>query len=172
MESVSYEYLREQFGSFRNEAVHLEMRDTYGTEAELPHLRAWLAGEPDDRQWLKDWFGTVRQATVAGKIFRRARIVSEPLSDYQRWVRELTPLFVEAGEDTRWVPRRRVSTVPLPGNDFWLFDDELVIFLVFTGTGMVVDRLVTSDAAAIRLCRSAFEAVWALSIPDRDYRPE
>ncbi|GAA3249892.1 DUF6879 family protein [Dactylosporangium siamense] len=81
-------------------------------------------------------------------------------------------MFVEAGEDTRWVPRRRVSTIPLPGNDFWLFDDELVMFLVFAGNGLVVDRLATTDPDAIRLCRSAFEAVWQLSIPDRDYLAE
>ncbi|MFG2045346.1 DUF6879 family protein [Dactylosporangium sp. NPDC048998] len=172
MNSTSYEFLTDQFTSFQREAVHLEMRDAYGTAAELPHLRAWLADDPGGTEWLEPWFATVRTATRAGKTFRRARIVSEPLSDYQRWVRELTHLFVEAGEDTRWVPRRRVSTIALPGNDFWLFDDELVIFLIFAGNGLVVDRLATTDPDAIRLCRSAFDAVWDLAIPDRDYHAQ
>jgi hypothetical protein len=82
-----------------------------------------------------------------------------------------TPLFVEAGEDIRWVPRRRVSTVALPGNDFWLFDDEVVVFLIFAASGLVVDRHRTTDRDAIELCRTSFEKVWKLSIPHSEYRP-
>ncbi|MEV4383972.1 DUF6879 family protein, partial [Streptosporangium sp. NPDC049644] len=46
--------------------------------------------------------------------------VSEPLSDYQRWSYSIAHQMVEAGEDIRWVPRRLVSSIPLPGN-FYLF---------------------------------------------------
>lgn len=172
MDSIPYEELTDFIDSFRQEAIHLEMRDSYGTAAELPHLAKWEAGEPDDTEWLRPWFDRVRAANKAGKVFRRARIVSEPVSDYQRWVLNDSHLFVDAGEDIRWVPRSRVSTISLPGNDFWLFDDEVVVFLIFAGNGLVVDRQKTADPAAIELCRSAFEAVWKLSIPDGEYKPE
>src|SRR5918992_1144730 len=125
VESISYEELKDWLNSFQREALHLEMRDSYGTAAEIPHLAKWEAGEPDDTDWLQPWFDTVRAGTNAGKVFRRARIVSEPLSEYQRWVLKDTHRYVDAGEDIRWVPRRLVSTVALPGNDFWLFDDEV-----------------------------------------------
>ncbi|MGH3683998.1 MAG: DUF6879 family protein [Pseudonocardiaceae bacterium] len=104
-------------------------------------------------------------------VFRRACIVSEPISDYQKWALKDTPLFVEAGEDIRWVPRSRVSTVALPGNDFWLFDDEVVVFLIFAASGLVVDRHTTSDRGTIELCRTSFEEVWKLSITHSEYRP-
>jgi hypothetical protein len=171
VKSLSYEEFNDLFASFRREALHLEMRDAYGTEVELPHMRKWLAGEPDDTRWLQPWFDTVRAGSRAGKTFKRARIVSEPVSDYQRWVLKDTHLYVEAGEDIRWVPRRLVSTVALPGNDFWLFDDELVVFILFAGNGLVVDNVATTDMAAAQLCRSAFDAVWTLAIPNREYRP-
>lgn len=171
MDSISYDDLREHFKAFKREALHLEMRDAYGTAVEIPHLRKWEAGEPDDTGWLQPWFDLVRTGSQAGKVFRRARIVSEPVSDYQVWVLEDSHLYVEAGEDIRWVPRSRVSTVALPGNDFWLFDDELVVFLIFAASGLVVDRQSTNDPRAIALCRSAFEAVWELSIPNSEYRP-
>jgi hypothetical protein len=171
MESIPSEVLDGMFLSFEREALHLEMRDAYGTAVELPHLARWLAGEPDDTDWLQDWFALVRAGTAAGKVFRRARIVNEPVTDYQKWVLQDSHLYGEAGEDIRWIPRARVSTVALPGNDFWLFDDERLVFLIFAGNGLVVDRLLTTDQAAIRLCRSAFESVWQLSIPDREYRP-
>jgi hypothetical protein len=33
--------------------IHLETRDAYGTETELPHMAKWRAGEPDDFEWLQ-----------------------------------------------------------------------------------------------------------------------
>lgn len=171
MESISSDELDSHFTSFKREALHLEMRDTYGTAVELPHLRKWLNGEPDDTEWLQEWFDTVRAGAGAGNVFRRARIVSEPVSEYQQWVLKDTHLYVEAGEDIRWTPRRLVSTIALPGNDFWLFDRELVVFIIFAGNGLVIDYLSTTDPEAIGLCLSAFYAVWSLSIPTSDYRP-
>lgn len=170
MDSISYAELKILFASFRREALHLEMRDSYGTAAEIPHLAKWEAGEPDDTDWLQPWFDTVRAGIEAGKSFRRARIVSEPISDYQKWVLKDSHLFVEAGEDIRWAPRSRVSAVALPGNDFWLFDDQAVVFLVFAASGLVVDRQKTTDRAAVELCRTAFEAVWKLSISNSEYQ--
>lgn len=171
MDSITEEEFDALFTSFRREALHLEMRDSYGTAEEIPHLGKWEAGEPDDTDWLQPWFDLVTAGTRAGKVFRRACIVSEPISNYQKWALNDTPLFVAAGEDIRWVPRSRVSTVALPGNDFWLFDDEVAVFLIFAASGLVVDRHVTTDRGAIELCRTSFEEVWKLSIPTSEYRP-
>lgn len=168
---LGYQEFAALFPQVKHEALHLEMRDSYGTEAEIPHLAKWAAGEPDDLSWLQPWCTLVRDATAAGKVFQRARVVSEPLSDYQRWAYSLTALMTEAGEDIRWVPRARVSEVMFPGNDFWLFDDGLVVFLVFAGNGMVVDRFARTDPGLIACCRASFEAAWALSVPHREYTP-
>lgn len=154
---------------FDREAVHLEMRDAYGTAVELPHMAKWMAGEPDDLQWLQRWCGTLRGHVKAGRSVRRARVVSEPLSDYQRWSHSIALSMVEAGEDIRWVPRRLVSSVALPGNDFYLFDDRLAVFLLYAGNGLGVGMVSSAVPADLRLCRSAFEAVWKLSVPHRDY---
>ncbi|HEV7450455.1 MAG TPA: hypothetical protein VGO16_03515 [Pseudonocardiaceae bacterium] len=64
-----------------------------------------------------------------------------------------------------------VSSVALPGNDFYLFDDRLIVFLIYAGNGLSTDKVTSTDPADIRLCRSAFEAVWKLSIPHSDYQP-
>ncbi|OLB74016.1 MAG: hypothetical protein AUI14_24790 [Actinobacteria bacterium 13_2_20CM_2_71_6] len=167
---ISPEEFDRRLQTFERESLHLEMRDSYGTEAELPHLARWAAGEPDDLDWLEGWCDTLRQGTAAGKVFRRALIVSEPLSDYQRWAYDVTQPLVDAGEDIRWVPRRRVSSIALPGNDFYLLDG-LVIFLHYSGNGMTTDLQTSTDPGDIDLCRSAFDAVWRLAIPHRDYWP-
>jgi len=157
--------------TFEREAIHLETRDTYGTAVELPHMARWAAGEPDDLEWLQQWCATLREAGRAGKSVRRARIVSEPLSDYQRWSYSIAQPMVDAGEDIRWVPRPLVSSIPIPGNDFYLFDDRLVVFLTYTGNGMAAGKFSSSDPADASLCRSSFEAVWKLSIPHSEYHP-
>jgi hypothetical protein len=156
---------------FRHSSVHLETRDAYGTTVELPHMAKWTAGEPDDLAWLMDWCITLSEHVSMGKSVRRARIVSEPLSDYQRWSYSIARPMVEAGEDIRWVPRRLVSTVAIPGNDFYVFDEHLVVFLIYSGDGLNTDMVTSTDPEHIELCRSAFEAVWKLSIPHSDYQP-
>ena len=111
----------------------------------------------------------LRGHVKAGRSVRRARVVSEPLSDYQRWSHSIALPMVEAGEDIRWVPRRLVSSVALPGNDFYLFDDRLAVFLLYAGNGLGVGMFGSADPADRRLCRSAFEAVWKLSVPHHEY---
>jgi len=159
------------FSGFEREAIHLETRDAYGTSVELAHLAKWVAGEPDDLEWLQSWCATLRGHKKAGKSVRRARIVSETLSEYQRWSYSIAHPMVTAGEDIRWIPRRLVSSIALPGNDFYLFDDRLVMFLIYTGDGLAADKVTSTDPQDVQLCRSAFEAVWKLSIPHSDYKP-
>ena len=168
---ISQEEFDALFRNLGHESLHLEMRDCYGTEAELPHMAKWAAGEPDDLEWLQAWCDTLRKGVAAGKSFRRALIVSEPLSDYQRWAYSVTQPLVDAGEDIRWVPRRSVSSIALPGNDFYLIDGSVVVFMHYSGNGTTTDMHTSSDPADINLCRSALDAVWRLAIRHRDYKP-
>lgn len=171
MASITDKDFEQLLGEFKREAIHLETRDAYGTVVELPHMAKWAAGEPDDLEWLQGWCSMLREHVRHGRSVRRARVVSEPLSDYQHWSHSIAHPMVEAGEDIRWVPRRLVSSVAFPGNDFYLFDGRLVLFLLYSGSGLAVDRVTSTDPRDIQLCRSAFEAVWKLSIPHRDYKP-
>lgn len=156
---------------FKREAIHLETRDAYGTAVELPHMAKWAAGQPDDLEWLQDWCTTLRGHVRAGKSVRRARVVSEPLSDYQRWSYSVAQPMVDAGEDIRWIPRRLVSTIALPGNDYYVFDNELVVFLHYAGNGLGTGNTISTEPSVIELCRAAFEDVWKLSIEHREYQP-
>jgi hypothetical protein len=170
---ASYEDLNALCRGITTSFVHLETRDAYGTEVELPHMAKWRRGEPDDDAWLDWWLEMLRGHRAAGRICRRARVVSEPFSDYQRWTFSHVDRFVEAGEDIRYVPRRRLIDVVVPGTgDFYLFDDRLALFLHYAGGGTNTAFEITEDPAIVRLCREAFAAVWAHSIPAREYRPE
>src|SRR5262249_18629585 len=115
----------------------------------------------------------LRGHRAAGRTCRRARIVSEPINDYQRWSLSLAGMFVDAGEDIRYLPRPRLTTVLLPGSgDFYIFDDELVFFLHYAGSGLNASYEITEAPQVVQTCREAFEAVWKLAVPFRDYRPQ
>ncbi|MFD7158830.1 DUF6879 family protein [Kribbella sp. NPDC059898] len=171
MQETTSDDLSELLSSFKHSAVHLETRDAYGTVTELPYMAKWARGEPDDLAWLDEWCQELRDHAQAGRGVRRARVVSEPLSDYQRWSYSIAHPMVEAGEDIRWVPRRLTSTICLPGNDFYLIDNLQVVFLHYAGSGLNTAFTTTTDPAVVEMCSSAFERVWALAVPHREYQP-
>jgi hypothetical protein len=151
-------------------ALHLEMRDTYaGTD---PSFITWLAGQPfDDADLDAWWHGIIHPLVARGVDVRRGRIVSEPVTDYIRYEYQITPAAnLAAGEQVRWLPRRLASDLALPGNDFWLIDDQ-VVFNHFSGGGEMIDVEVVSELPVVKLCASAFEAVWERAVDHQDYRP-
>lgn len=97
--------------------------------------------------------------------------MSEPVSEYIRYEFDLTDINIASGEEVRWLPRRRATGIALPGNDFWLFDSRVVLVNHFDGVGDPVGKELTTDPDVVKLCASAFEAVWAQGIPHADYRP-
>jgi hypothetical protein len=152
-------------------AVHLEMRDGYALDD--PVFIDWRAGLPIDPagRW-REWFDMMSAMTARGVQVRRARIVSEPISEYIRYEYDITDgLNLASGEDVRWLPRRQASDIALPGNDFWLFDDTLLFFNHNSGNGDWLGVEQSTDPATVKLCASAFEAVWERAIPHADYRP-
>lgn len=154
-------------------ALHLEMRDGYMRSD--PAFIEWRAGkryDPDDREsWWHPFNDVIAEAAGRSVDIRRARIVSEPISEYVRFEYDLTFTNVGAGEKVRWLPRRRATDLALPGNDYWLFDHEQLLVIHFTGEGEVAGREVLTDPAVIKLCGTAFEAVWERAIPHEDYHP-
>ena len=151
-------------------AVHMEMRDTYTPDDQ--RFISWLAGKPVPEPANPDWYELVRTHVARGIRFRRARVVSEPLADYTRFEYAITSgLNIAAGEQVRWLPRRRASDLCLPGNDFWVFDDRLVRFGHFAGNGDFLDHELEDRPAVISMCKAAFEAVWERATPHAKYRP-
>jgi hypothetical protein len=154
-------------------AVHLEMRDAYGVVDEADDYSHWKAtGErdvdPRSPYW-GPWVELIGRTVARGVVVRRARIVSEPVSDYIRYEHAATGVNVEAGELVRWLPRRRASDIALPGNDFWLIDDRLIRWNHFAGDGASGGGEMSEDPATAKLCAEAFEAVWERAVPHADY---
>jgi hypothetical protein len=178
METFSSDQWAELFAGCRRSASHLEMRDAYAVEDEAEGIDRFeatgardLAAEADEaeRSW---WLDLVQTTRARGVTLRRVRIVSEPVSDYIRYEHAGTQPNIDAGEDVRWLPRTSAARLALPGADFWLFDERLVVFNHFNGDGdWLGNELIANEPEVVKLCADGFEAAWALATPHGEYRP-
>ncbi|GLF99258.1 DUF6879 family protein [Streptomyces yaizuensis] len=165
----------ELLAAARHSAVHLEMRDSYGVGDEAEDFENWKrTGQrdvtPTSAYWAP-WVDLIRATVARGVVVRRARVVSEPVTDYIRYEHAGTVVNIHAGEQVRWLPRRRASDIALPGNDCWIFDGEIVLFNHFTGEGDWSEPgwEVRSEPAVARLASAAFETVWDRGVPHDKY---
>ncbi|MEU3986142.1 DUF6879 family protein [Streptomyces sp. NPDC026672] len=158
----------------RSSAVHLETRDVYGVAEEDEDFTAWRAGRrydlADRASWWNSFHDAVSDAVSRGVAMRRARVVSEPASEYIRYEHSCTPQNLAAGEDVRWLPRRLASDLLIPGNDLWIFDSRLIRFSLFDGDGRFVEDVVEDAPDVVKRHVEAFEAVWSRALPHADYR--
>ncbi|MEV1025843.1 DUF6879 family protein [Streptomyces sp. NPDC050264] len=157
-------------------AVHLEMRDLYGVGDEADDFGHWRQtgerdADPASAYWAP-WVGLISRATARGVQVRRARIIAEPVTDYIRYEHAGTDVNVHAGEDVRWLPRRRAVDLLVPGCDLWILDGERVLFNHFTGDGNWSDPglELRTEPALVQQCVDAFEAVWERATPHAEYK--
>jgi hypothetical protein len=172
MESISTERWSNLIDEARD-VLKIELRDYYGTDAEL--FDNWRSGNLDAvtahyRRWL-EYFTTTY--VEAGRSFNRVRVVSEPLSDYQRMAVMHSGVTVDAGEGLRWLPRRLISAEALPGNDCLILDGSGVVFNVLDAdAGALVEAQYSTESDVVKFCRDAFDRAWNLAVPHDDYRSQ
>jgi Family of unknown function (DUF6879) len=73
----------------------------------------------------------IRQDRAAGKVWQRVRIVSVPLSAYNRYAVSVARLSVAAGEDIRYLERTAAERLRIAPDDAWLFDSRQLVRLHF-----------------------------------------
>ncbi len=138
MELVQDEAFFALFHSFTGTAFHVEAQDRYHTPDEAGPFEFFLTQQDDDLAWHQPWLNLVRNITAAGKNIQRVRVVTVPHVDYTRWDLTIAPHNIAVGEDIRWLPRHLIDADALPADDYWLFDDNLVVFTVFEPAGLPV----------------------------------
>ncbi|GAA4236576.1 hypothetical protein GCM10022254_46570 [Actinomadura meridiana] len=169
MESISTERWSNLIDKARD-VLKIELRDYYGTDAAL--FDNWRSGNLDAvTAHYRRWFEYFTTAYVeAGRSFSRVRVVSEPLSDYQRMAVIHSGVTVDAGERLRWLPRRLVSAEALPGNDCLILDGSAVVFNVLDAdAGELVEVQYSTEPDVVKFCEDAFDRSWNLAVPHHEY---
>lgn len=160
--------LEDAFASFRAEAFRVETLPAYDVPEEAADLEAWRAGRPRPaRDTSSDpWLARIAADTAAGRTWRRLRLVSTPLSDYERW--ELDEYATTQGEQVRILDRGRAENLI----DVWLFDTADPVpagyLLRYTPSGAWIGATALSVDHTRHLARLA-QAAWEQAEPLSDY---
>jgi hypothetical protein len=143
----------------------LEFQDFYEVDRAL--FEQWRSGDSAGAIRTIEGFLESRTKRAAnGFGYRRVRIISEPLSEYQRMAVEIS----RSDPGLRWLPRSQVSTLPMPGNDC-LIRNDMVIFNVLDGNANRGEIQLFTDPESIKFCNDAFDLAWSLGTPNGEYAP-
>ena len=134
--------------------IRFEMRDSYDkTDDGFADWRA--TGDTSTYDW-GDHLDIVGAAVTRGVTFRRVCVVSEPLSEY-----------------IRWLPRTRAADLLLPGADCFVFDHRVIRWNFQNGDGTNPRHYTfSSDPRTIRDITAAFEIAWDRATPHGEYKTE
>lgn len=155
------------FSEFQRSAWRWECQGVYHEPAEVQPWQQWRDGNRDDA-WLRPWADTIRGWHGEGKTFERVRMLTEPLTEYLRWMLDFTYVNVEAGEDIRWIEQHRARELGAPDYDFYLFDDARVAIMHFDEHGVSGADLI-DDPDVVRQHQRWRDLVWPLAIRHNDY---
>jgi hypothetical protein len=160
------EELGRLFESFRSSAFRLECLPEYAVteDDEAEAFRQWRAGQQPqsrDRAWPK----LVASSVAAGKRMQRVRIISAPMTEYQRFqCSHGYPANVAAGEEILILDHEPAGLLKA---DFWIFDDVTAVVLEYDEQGHFLRPVVAEKVAPYRKARDmALES----SVPFREYQ--
>ncbi len=139
--------------NFQRSAFRLEMLPAYFIPQEAELLAAFRRGENVRVPYDHPWPALVHQATHAGKTMQRVRVVAHPLSDYLRFELSLYPRSVKAGEEIRVANLDDHPELVACEQDFWLFDDEVVVVLDYDDRGGFLGSRTEGDLERYRKLR-------------------
>jgi hypothetical protein len=121
---------------------------------------------------MQDWLLMVRGAARAGRRFMRVRVVSLPLSDYNRWSYVIAQHNIAAGEDIRYLIRERAAEVGLPNDDYWLFDSRKLLRMRFDESDRFIGGEIIEDPVEIVRHNYWRDAAWHHAVRRDDFATE
>lgn len=134
------------FRDYASSAFRLEVHQTYTMPKESTSVRDFGAGAPRPVDFNTVWHQTIRNNVAAGRTMTRAKIVRRPLTDYTRYLLAWAiPGNVEAGEDYRILDLTDEPNPGLPEQDFWMFDERIVVHLNYRADGTQINRELIQD---------------------------
>jgi hypothetical protein len=155
--------------NFRRSAFRLETLPEYRVEQEVEWLAEWRRSgtvpqlSPENDSWCK----LIHEARSSGRRMQRVRLVSSPLTDYERFELATFRDSVTAGEEIRICHReswKRIETDANPG-DFWLFDEQTTIMLNYDPEG----RFQGTEDGVSSICIRQRDLALEHSIPLADF---
>jgi hypothetical protein len=139
---------RKLFESFHSSMFRLETRNRYDVPFEKDSFQRFLKGErvvPDEGD--REWQRLISAHRTAGRLWQKVHVVDLPLSDYLRFeIATSYDVFSPFGEEVSMIERRQGSvTDHFDDQDFWLFDDSVLVLMHYSDDDQVLARELVVD---------------------------
>ncbi|MFI1863622.1 DUF6879 family protein [Streptomyces jumonjinensis] len=148
------------FHEFRHTAWRLETRRGYASDRKSPLWQQFLDGQDITGDPPNAWRQNVATQVALGKRIERVRILDEPATEGQQFLRARAATNIAAGEDIRHLTRARAQELRLPDFDFWLFDSRTLVRFAFDEEDTTLGVYVTEDPAEVLATCQARDAAW------------
>jgi hypothetical protein len=169
MTFVKADDLFEELFHVGSSAWRLETRESYGVPYENEPLSQYLAGRRVDTTYMQGWSAYVRDLRRTGKIMRRVRVLTVPLSDYQRFGLAQAAINDEAGEEITYLDRATDHARTVPRYDYWVFDEQAVGVLEFDDRDDLAGAHVIRDRAFVQQHMVWLAGAWSVAVPYREF---
>lgn len=148
------------FTTFQHQAFRLEQLPYYKIADEEMAFDMFRQSGSIPNGFNQEWVEQLHQVQQRGGMVRRLRLVSEPLSEYERF--ELLAAYKQntaAGEDIRVALRG--TDYDMPTADFWLYDDKIVEWMEYSSHGEYLGsqqrQVVEADKPGLAAAKRLFE---------------
>lgn len=125
--------IQQLWDSFEHTAFRLEAQPSYAVPEEQESLAEFRSGGPmtphTEIGYFEAWLDQVRGLVQDGRRVRRVRILDAPPSEYQRWELWSDHWYRDVGEEITYLDRELATSLGIPSEDWWLFDDTAVVLL-------------------------------------------
>ncbi|MGH3976400.1 MAG: DUF6879 family protein [Pseudonocardiaceae bacterium] len=144
----------------------MEVLPEYEVSSDGEDFRRWLEGAAEPTWSRKQpWLDTLRRERDNGQISRRVRILSDQVTDYERYACGFGYRYNGAYEDIRILHRGEHELPPeLKERDFWIIDDLIVVAMYYDEYGRFEGAEV-ADSAELADHLSTRDAAWAVAEP-------
>lgn len=154
------------FDTFTHDATRIEALPAFLVPEEADALKAVQEGRQPDFAFMQEWYEYLEGVVASGRMSRRLRLVSDPLTDYEHMeVAWGYPANAEHGEEIRIMPR---SDAPSDMKDYWTFDGALVFEMLYDEDGAFVGSEHVESEKASRILAWLTQA-WGTSTDLADF---
>lgn len=163
---LTVEQLTDRLYGYRRSRFRMETLPAYAVTSDGDDFHRWLRGEREpDWSRKQPWLDHLRAEHAAGKSNSRVRILTNPLTDYERYSCEWGyALNAEAGEDIRVLRHGEHDVPPLSPEDWWLVDDDQVIEMRYDNEGRFLGGYLRPPHVA-HVYRAKRDVAWEAAEP-------
>jgi hypothetical protein len=138
----------ERIAEASTDRFRLETLPTYLVPEEADEFDAWRRGRRalptvEESPWLRH----IRDTTTAGVRWWRVRVLDYPLTDYSAYELHGYQGNTGAGEDVFVANRAWSSELADLREDFWIFDDQTIIRMIYDDAGHFLRPELATDTA-------------------------